>query len=350
MAASENWSLFGYDVRQIGHYFRAGWHDFLWEKNSPALAAVDETVRLHQPSAEDVFLRAGSKVSAPQNPDSVACNAVLLPDELALVKKLRVPLAAEPELASVIALEVSTGSPFAQGDTCFGWTTVGRDQEALDIALVISSRSAVMAHVAQRYGSHEVKAFEIWADIGSQDGTVNGGEIAVLTGFGEAARHARNVARMRRVAAMAGYCAIALLLIFAVSAGSKYLELQRVQTMHEDVQAQAADALSMREQLTSSKELIRAAQELTLTLPPPYAEFRRLTKALGDDTWLSSAEIKGGKVKIEGESGNAAAVMQQLLDDPAYASVDAPVAFKKVRSGMERFVFNLDRKTAVAPQ
>ena len=57
------------------------------------------------------------------------------------------------------------------------------------------------------------------------------------------------------------------------------------------------------------------------------------------------AEIKGAQIKIDGESSDAAAVMQQLLDHPAYERVVAPVAIKKMRSGLEHFVLKLTLAT-----
>lgn len=349
---NQQWVLFGFDVRRIGHYFRAGWHDFLWDRNSPALAAVDETVQLQTPSGETRWYRAGKLAAHSLAAKPVAqCEAVLLPEELVLLRSLKVPLAAEPELDSVIALEVSTGSPFAADDTSCGYLVLEKTDESLEIALAISSRSAVMAHIAQQYGSHDTQAYEVWAPIveqeyGDGEETPADEQFVVLSGFAEPARQQRNLARMKRVAGMAAYCALVLVLIFGVAAGNKYLELQRVEAMQADIQARAANALKMREQLASSKELIAAAQALSASLPPPYEEFRRLTEALDSDTWLQSADIRGARIKIEGESGNATAVMQLLLDNPAYTDVESPVAFKKVRSGKERFVFSMVRTSA----
>ena len=75
--------------------------------------------------------------------------------------------------------------------------------------------------------------------------------------------------------------------------------------------------------------------------PSVHRELRRLARILGDDTWISSADLRGTSLRIEGQAANASAVMQQLLDHPAYAHVKASAAFQKVRSGLERFVLDL---------
>lgn len=335
MESSQQWSLFGFDLRQVYYYIRSGWRDFLWGDRSPVLEAVDEVVRVQGSSDGVLFYRAGQKVATPADINTVDAQAIILPDALTLAKPLKIPTAAEAEVESVVALEVSTNSPFSADDTSYGWAFGERGETNIELQLVISSRSAVMAHIAKQYDNHDVKAYEVWAPVGEQ--------IVVLSGFGEAQREQRNLRRIARLAATVAYCLAALVLLFALSAGSKYLELQRVQAVQAQVQSEAVEVLGVREQLVASKELIAAAQELTLTLPPPYGELKRLTKVLGDDTWLSAADVKGPQVKLEGESGNAAAVMQQLLNDPAYSRVESPVAFKKVRSGKERFVLNLTR-------
>lgn len=339
LADSGQWVLFGFDVRKVGYFFKAGWHDFLWGEKSPALPLVDEVVCLNSPDGEKRCFQAGEQTTAAGI--DTPCEAVLLPDSLVLLKNIEVPLAAESELDAVIAMEVNTGSPFAADDTSCGSLILNRSEGHLDVALAISSQSAVMAHIAAQHGTHKTEAYEVWATVETVSAQE---EFIVLSGFGEAARQQRNLARFKRVAGLVTYCAAALILFFAAAAGIKYLELQRAEAIQIDVEARATDAMQKREQLAASKSLIAAAQELTDSLHPPYLEFRRLTQVLDDNTWLKAAELRGEKVKIEGESSNAAAVMQLLLSNPAYASVESPVAFKKMRSGKERFVFNMVRK------
>jgi general secretion pathway protein L len=342
--SSQPWNLFGLDLRQVGYYFRAGWREFLWDAGSPVLAAVDEVVCVRQAGEQDRYYCAGQPVGRPANSASLACTAILLPDELVLVRHLEIPRAAEPEIDAVMAMEINSSSPFTDDDTSAGWTIQARGETHLDVALVISSRSAVMAHVARHYDSHDVHEFEIWADIAPPGATAPA--FFVLPDFGEVPRHRRNAGRMRRLAMTAAYCVVALVVMAALATGTKYLELQREQAFYAQAERESADVMRVREQVALSKSVISQAQALTDSLHSPRAELRRLTQVLGNETWLSTAEIKGRKIKIEGESGNAAAVMQQLLENPDYASVEAPIAFKKVRSGMERFVLNLTSNPA----
>ncbi|NND66997.1 MAG: PilN domain-containing protein [Halioglobus sp.] len=328
---SQAWNLFGFDVRHIGHYFRSGWRDFLWGEASPVLAAVDEVVRARLPEGGERYYRAGRPTAAAGA--SVASEAVVIPDQLVLAKELRLPLAAEAELESVLALEVRSSSPFDAADTCFGWTLLGRDETEARIQLVISSTSAVMAYIGEQFDVHEVTTFEVWADAG--------GHMVTLAGFGEDKRRQRNRRRMLQAGALAAYSLVALVAVFGCAAGLKKLELDKVRALHAEVEARAAAAVGTRAGLVAARDMINVANTLSAQYPSPHRELQRLAQVLDDSTFLSSVEISGGNLKITGESADSSAVMQVLLDNPAYALVEAPVASKKVSSGNERFVFDL---------
>lgn len=330
--ASRRWDLFGYDLSRVAHYVRAGWTEFLWGEESPVLPAVDEVVLAHRDDGRQQYLLAGKAVAQPSGAQPEA-QAVVLPDSLALTRVLHVPVAAEAGLASVVALEVTSHSPFPAGDTCRGWSVTGRTETSVEVLLAISSRSAVMAHIAGKFNTHELEDFEVWVDAD--------GRMVMLEGFGEAARRGRNRRRLRRAGMMLGYCLALLLLLPAVAAGAKYFELERVRGYQEEALRASGDAVRQREYLGESRELMDAVERYLNEYPSPHGELKRLAQLLGDDTWISGVDIAGDSMRIEGEASNASAVMQALLEHPAYARVQAPVAFKTQRSGLERFVFDL---------
>ncbi|MDG2047005.1 MAG: PilN domain-containing protein [Halioglobus sp.] len=330
---SQSWNLFGYDLRRVPLYFRSGWREFLWGSESPVLRAIDEVVEVHQETGEALYYRAGSAVVAAADSGAVLSQAVLLPDRLVLAKTLRVPEAAEAELESVVRLEVNASSPFPGSDTCYGWAIGKRREKDLEVQLVIASRSAVMSFIAALMDSHDAAVCEVWA------GTE--GLLVLLLGFGEVARQQRNQRRLTRMALTLAYCLAILVALFAWGAGAKYFELQNAQAIAAQADQRASEAVKLRAELASAKANIVTINELLAEHPDPHAELNKLAAILGDDTWIATAELKGTQMKIEGESEDAAAVMQQLLDDPAYARVVAPVAIRKVRSGMEYFVLNI---------
>lgn len=338
LEASQPWSLFGYDVRGIVHYFRAGWRDFLWGDSSVVLGVIDEVVSARDENGEVRYFRAGRQVEVPGSLEEVIAQAVVLPDALVLSKTLRVPAAAESDLESMLALEVISSSPFPQADTCYGWLVAERNTTELVVQLVISSKSAVVGFVAAQTGSHDVNSHEVWALVA--------GRMVMVNGFGEAPRLRRNRRRLGRMAAMLAYCLFAIMLLVALGAGAKYLELQKVRAIQHRVELAAGDAVALRTALASSKTKIEAINQMLAEYPSPHRELKRLSALLDDDTWLGLAEIQGSAIKIEGQSDDASAVMQQLLRQSAYARVEAPVAIRKVGPGSEQFVLKISLASA----
>tara|TARA_R110000823_G_scaffold295738_5_gene415661 strand:+ start:43029 stop:44057 length:1029 start_codon:yes stop_codon:yes gene_type:complete len=339
--ASQRWNLFGYDLSGIGRYLRAGWVEFFWSDTSPILPVVDEGVLANLEGGNTLYIRGGRPVAPP--PDAARLSeAVVLPARLVLAKRLWLPVAAESDLESVIAMEVNASSPFPAADTCFGWAVLQRDDERIEVQLVISALSAAMTHISDEFNTHDVQAYEVWAQVDDR--------FIMLRGFGESARLGRNRSRLGRMALILGVCLLLIVAISAVAAGVKYLELQRVVEMQQRVEQSAGDAVALRESVADARSMIDITQELMRRYPSPHAELKRLARLLDDDTWISGVEIRGDAIRLEGQSANASTVMQQLLDNAAYASVQAPVAFRSVRTGEERFVLDLTLATDAQAQ
>jgi general secretion pathway protein L len=333
LEANQPWSLFGYDVRGIFHYFRAGWRDFLWGDSSVVLGAIDEVVAARESTGDVRYFRAGRQVAAPDSGDEVLAQAVVLPDELVLSKALRVPVAAESDLDSMLALEVMSSSPFPSADTCYGWLLTERDATSLLVQLVISSKSSVMGFISSLTGGQGVESREVWAQAA--------GRMVTLSGFGEAPRLARNRQRLGRMVALLAYCVLAVVLLAGSAAGAKYLELQKVRSIQQQVEMTAGDAVDLRAALSASKTRLAAINQMFAEHPSPHRELKRLSALLDEDTWLGSIDIQGSAIKIEGQSDDASAVMQQLMEQSAYARVEAPVATRKAPSGAEQFVLKI---------
>lgn len=334
LETSQPWNLFGYDLRQGFLWFRAGWRDFLWGPRSPVVPVVDETVALYGDGVEPRYFRAGAPADPPGAGVDIRSRAVLLPERLVLPRKIRIPRAAEGDLDAAVLLEVQANSPFPADDTCYGWTVVGSDDHFLTLQLVISSSSAIMEFIGGRFDCHEKRAYEVWARVDDSH--------VILNGFGEGARRERNRSRMTALGLKLVYIAAALIACFALAAGLKYLELKRVEAVHESVKSRAAHAMELRERVSAGKQRIDAANALVHETPDLQLELARLTRLLDNDTWLAQVDLQRSRIRIEGQSPDAAKVMQTLSDEEVYETVTAPVAIRKVsRSDLERFVLDL---------
>lgn len=327
---ANKWELFGFDVRRIGKHWLAAWREFLWGYDSPVKARLDEVVRVRS-GGDLLCYHAGRPVPAR---GETACEAVLLPDDLVLSRTLSLPLAAETDLDAVMALEVGAHSPFPADDTGSGWKVASRGESALTVQLAIVSLSAVMGYLGREYDCHDPKVFEVWAGMD--------GSPVVIGGFGEGRRRDRYRRRLIRVGALAGCAALAVLLMFGLAAGFKYLELQAVQGMAAGVEREAAGASDLRAELAAAAGIVATTDRYLLQHPNPHLELARLTRLLGDEAYVQQFAMNGREIRIRGQAVNAAEVMSQLTAEPAYAEVTVPQAITKLgNTGLERFVFNI---------
>lgn len=327
--SGQNWELFGYDMRNLGRHWLAAWRDFLWAYDSPVRKHLDEPVMLRD-GDESCTYHAGE----PAADTETDCQAVLLPDELVLSRRLDVPAAAEADLEQVIALEVTASSPFSPDDTSRGWCVVDRDEARLRVLLAIASRSAAMAQLGQRYGSHDAHAQEVWARVD--------GRVLVLDGFGEQKRAGLYRQRLVRVSVLAGVAALLLLVALGAAAGFKKLELGRVEGVAARAQGEAAAASRYRATLAKGNETVAVINELTALYPSPHPELARLTRLLGDDAYVERFSMQSREIDLRGRSGNAAGLMQVLSEQPEYAEVVAASPIRRIASSeLEQFHLKL---------
>jgi len=324
----QNWELFGYDMRHLGGYWTAAWRDLLWAHDSPVRVRLDEPVAV-QTAAGTRWYQGGAPCEGATSSD---CSAVLLPDELVLCKQIRVPLQAEAELDSLLALEVKASSPFSGADTRWGWSVVAREETGLRVALAIVSASATQAFLSREYPSSDSGDQEVWADVA--------GVMVVVQGFGEGLRERRYRRRLLQCAGLLAAIVLLLLAMAGAAAAFKGAELQRLEQAFAAATDKAAEASRLKALLALASETIGAANQVVTLYPNPHAELARLTHLLGDDTSISSFAMAGPDIRLRGKAGNAAQVMQLLTDEPGYRDVVAPQAISRVADGQEQFYLN----------
>jgi hypothetical protein len=141
-----------------------------------------------------------------------------------------------------------------------------------------------------------------------------------------------------------------LVVIAGTAAGMKYLELQQLRSLSAQVKTQAGNALEMRSAIVSANETISAMSAVVAQRPNPHFEMVRLTQLLGDDVSLIQFTMQGTGLDIRGIADDATVVVQQLTDEPAYASVTAPQAITKYfNTGQEQFFLNIELANSSRP-
>ncbi|MEP5567935.1 MAG: hypothetical protein ABJN62_08880 [Halioglobus sp.] len=315
--SSQNWELFGYDMRQLGRHFMAAWRELLWAYDSPVRAHLDEPVILRSPSADAIY-----QAGMPSALKEARCNAVLLDGDLALSRKLRLPVAVDTELDAVLALETSANSPFSPVDTGAGWVVTGRDENHIHLTLVIVSLSASMTYISQHYGGHDAHAQEVWVDVS--------GQMVVVNGFGEDRREKLYQRRLVKVGIMVAVAGLVLLLTAVAGAGFKKLEFERLESVSAETQREAADATQMRTAVSAANETIFAVNEITASYPSAHVHLGRLTGLLGNDAFAERLAINGLEIDLRGRAVDASAIMELLTEQPDYREVTAASPIRKI--------------------
>ena len=335
MSSQSQWMLFGIDMRHIGQQWVSAWREFLFSPVSPLRRLLDEPVQLLRPEGAQIF-QGGVPGGAP-----ATLQAQLLPDELALVRPLTIPIAAEAELPAVLQHEVAAGSPFTPEDTVYGWVETGRDATHLRAVLAIASRASVGAWLREQVQSEatadaddaDAALPEVWVDAQ--------GTLVTLAGFGEHARDEAYRKRLIRVGLMGlGVLLLVVLCasLFAMHEGARLKELQQLQAQ---IAERTRPAVAMRETVARANTLITAANDELRRFPNPHRELVRLTDILDDSVYVAHFSMRGDELRIRGRAEDAAQVMQTLAETPAFSSVTAPSAITAVgNTGLEQF--NLD--------
>ena len=338
MLDSKNkWELFGYDMAAIGLHWKRAWHDLLFAVDSPLRGGFDEVVAAQSQSGTRYF-QSGVEVHSRQ----ANCAAIVLPEDIVLLKTLKLPSFAEDNLADALALDVSANSPFAADDTRSGWRIKSRTEQGLEVNLAIVSASAAMKYISSVTGSHDPQAQEAWVMADENP--------LVLTGFGEVYRESLYTQRLVRAAAWVGASALIVLAIFATSAGIKAFEAGRLEAKFAQATQSAANASRFRTQLTGANETLTAANTVIANFPNPHQELARLTALLPDDSHLDQFSVRGKELRIRGQADDAASVMQSLTNVEDYASVTAPQAIRKVTStNKELFYLDIETQSVVKP-
>lgn len=333
MNRDQQWTLFGYDTRQVGQHWLGAWRDLLWGNDSPLRQRLDEVVLAERDAGQQVFQSGRAlegEVDLPVDP----CRAICLPEDLILHKTLTLPLAAESELPSVVALEVNANSPFSHGDTASGWRVRDRQESQLRVDLLIASRSAVMAWLGRQHDIHEPQAREVWGH--------SGAGMVVLGGFGEARRESRYRKRLLWAGVMSGVAAGLVLLISGLAAGAKQVELGRMEARADITGREAASAAELRASLAEANRQIQAARDIVAKYPNPHVEIARLTRLLDDDAYAAHMAVRGDVIRLRGRATDAASVMQRLSSQPAYKEVTAPQAIVRVgNTNLEQFYLDI---------
>jgi len=334
---SNSASLFGLDLSQL----KVDWILALREiANWPALRwlAPVYVTRLKTATGEtiDCIEKTGRVHSAQGAGGKVRFFGVLLPDNIVLWRRMVLPKLNADAARSAFELEVRRLSPFQQDDLVWGHTPLVPAPEGSKAYIAIASRKIIAQHIAsltQDERGHD--RHEVWAEAPEALGFLE------LDGFGESLRK-RLTARWRLlnlflVFLLAAICVVAAatptmqIRARALNAAQEYAKLEPL----------AAPAQRQREVLAQLDQQMKGLQTQMENRLEPELLLLIITKLLADDTYLTSMQVRGGKILLVGQTPNTAALMQQLGAQAGVKNVKAPSAAMRPR-GADRETFNIE--------
>ncbi|WP_312756240.1 PilN domain-containing protein [Pulveribacter sp.] len=262
-------------------------------------------------------------MSGPQAPGTSDYVAVELPQAMVLHRHVVMPSLDEEELARAVTLDARASSPFPEDDLCWGHHVIApASAERTEVGIVLASRSQIAAFLASRQPllqgyRHEA---EVWAPA-----VQAAPAYVILQGFGEGVRLAHH-RRGRKANLVALALAAGLLLGMAITP-TLQLRARAIEAVraYDELNARAGQALASREALVRTAERQQQVHKLLGETLDPAQSIYLLTKALPDDSSLTALRIRGRKVTLEGQTTNAAELMQLLGRQPGFEEVVAPV-------------------------
>ena len=246
-----------------------------------------------------------------------------------LSRTLRVPRAAEADLAGVVAIEIERHIPFRAEEIYSSHaarrTSGGEGWLSIEVAVV-----------PRRIVDPLVRALQ----------AVGLGPDAVV---GENGRRfpVSGVQERRRGGGGAFRVLATLAVVFALAAAvSPLMRLKaRAVALAQTVATVAFEAEAVRDLQAEVDRLTRGATVIgraRAAAPPSLAVLGELTQLLPDGTWLYQLNAKGGEVVIEGRTQSSAALIGLIESSALFESVAylAPVV-READGGTERFSFSV---------
>ena len=332
--STNNWSLFGLDLRRAGKWLTLGLAQLLYDRDAWLLRRFDSPVRLFSGETESLYQADRVCHDSACNLESAPHWAVALSQEAVLLKTLHLPVASEEDLDAAMALEIDLSSPFSDQDTRAAWRVLSRGESMMEVVLAITALSVINATLADSkpvYDNDVGAAPEVWAL------TDNGTPIQ-FAGFGGQGRRANYHAKLKRLAGL--WCAvwIAFMVGLVVIASATALRADRLDMTFQEVRVDAAEAAKQRQALELGRTRLGVVQDAIVERPNYQYWLNHIAASAPDTVYFDRLNFDGSTVVVNGYSNNASVYLRMLTEEPGYTDVAALSAFARDRNnGLERF-------------
>ncbi len=254
------------------------------------------------------------------------------PADKALIRDIRLPLAAEATLDDVLAFEVSRQTPFRVDQVFWGYGGLARDavSKRLSVRLAVIPRAALDADIERlkRWGltPHAI--------------VLAGAPELTLSVAGPAGRDDHRAATLARpgLVALAGALVIALAVLPLFLKAREKADLERrIELVRDDARA----AAEIRRKLARAMGHSARLQDRKRSRPVVTAVVNEVARILPDDSWLDRLEIRDFDLQMRGTSQQATRLIGLFEGSPYFSDVRfrAPVT-RDERAGADRFAIS----------
>ncbi len=261
---------------------------------------------------------------------------LLLPSDSVLNTEMRLPAAAEPNLAQVLTFEMDRQTPFRAADVYFDWKVLEREAESGQIRLDL--------HVVPRADVDDtLKTISSWnIPLGGVDILQGSRTLGLnLLPADQRSRAVNQKGRLNLV--LGGACAILLALVMTQSLSLRSHQVTELEQAISEVQGEARAVMQIKQRIEDSSEAAGFLAKKRAETPLSIAVLADITRILPDDTFLDRLVISKSSVQMQGKSQNAQQLIElvnesPLLDEAAFRGSTRLDA----RSGLEIFEVNAD--------
>lgn len=261
---------------------------------------------------------------------------LLLHFDSVLNTEVRLPAAAEPNLAQVLNFEMDRQTPFKASDVYFDWKVLEREAESgqIRIDLYVVPRAEV---------DDMLKTVSSWGiSLGGVDILHDARTLGLnLLPPERRARTVNHKARLNFV--LGGACAALLAIVMTQSLSLRSHQVEKLEQAIAEVQGEARAVMQIKERIEDSSEAAGFLAKKRAETPLSIAVLADITRILPDDTYLDRLVISKSSVQMQGKSQNAQQLIElvnesPLLDEAAFRGSTRLDA----RSGLEIFEVNAD--------
>lgn len=344
--------FFSWWGRELASFLPARAREWFLERHDQVLIQrVDEGWALRRSDAPDVIETAvtdaaGEELKAlaermQKSGENIADLVTLLPRREILDRRLTLPMAAEENLAQVIAFELDRQTPFRADQVRYDFRITARDPAAklLHVEVLLAPRAKADALVAPLTAAG--------LSLHALDGDDGRGARLGFNLLPIEARAARANSALRLNLMLAGICIVLIGVVMQQSLTARTSALDALQAQVDKVQAEARQTSKLG---TTLKEAVEGANFLASHKKEHAVAIdimRELTQKLPMHTSLVRLSINRGEVQIQGNSDEAASLIAILqksitIESPALQGAITPDA----RTQKEQFLIQARARIA----